>query len=329
MLNVGVIGTGRTGASIAFALLHRVVPGSVGGIRLTLHDPQGCGSSVARGQAVEMDLADALSYGQEGGVCHVQAIEQMGACNVVVVAAKGSYDVNTLKGDKRKAGLQSDLPIIRGVGEALRGFTGAVLVVSNPSDTMARVLAEASGLPKERIFSFGASLDSARVRAVLHSHGYDTCDLSCDWVGEHGPSGFIRWSCAKYRGVPLALPDAVRSDVERRVRERGYEIVELLGSSCAGPAVGVSRAVQHICHGGDDLLGVPIEVVGPVGYVYAGLPVRLDGAGGWSASTPDNEEPTEHERVPMELNLWRASVEALERQAEAVLGPRGRGGGRR
>ena len=47
------------------------------------------------------------------------------------------------------------------------GFDGIIIVASNPVDLMTYVVAEVSGLPKNRVIGSGTVLDTARLRYLM------------------------------------------------------------------------------------------------------------------------------------------------------------------
>ncbi len=63
--------------------------------------------------------------------------------------------------EDRLALLADNVFIARQIAEALRGYEGLVVVVTNPVDVLTQVVTEHSGLPAERVLGTGTLLDCA------------------------------------------------------------------------------------------------------------------------------------------------------------------------
>jgi len=141
--------------------------------------------------------------------------------------------------------LRDNAAIARTFGEKLRGYRGVVIVVSNPVDVITRVMADASGLPPERVIGTGTVLDTARLRQVLGRElGLSPNSVHAMVVGEHGDSEVVLWSSAHVGGVPLRSYPGWKPDREpvlaAEVRTAAYEIIKRKGAT--NHAIGLCTA---------------------------------------------------------------------------------------
>lgn len=218
---IGIIGTGWVGTSVAFSTL---LAGHAS--ELWLHDLR---ADVAEGEA--LDLADGAAFYPR---CPVQAVPlaQMRDADIVVLAAGR----NGRPDESRLDLLRDNARVAAGFGQALAGFGGIVLVVTNPVDVLTRVVAEASGLPPERVIGTGTLLDTARLRERLALRlGVATVSVHAQVLGEHGDSSVPLWSGAQVGG--LALRDwpgwqpAEEGALAQAVRRAAYEVIRRKGAT--------------------------------------------------------------------------------------------------
>lgn len=229
--SVGVVGTGWVGASVAISTLHAGIAEE-----LLLLDAR---PGVAEGEA--LDLGHGSSYYPTADVRAVNAVEHMLDTNAVVIAAgRGGKPT-----ESRLDLLRDNAALARTIGEKFRGYRGVIVVVSNPVDVITRVMADASGLPPERVLGTGTVLDTARLRQVLGRE----LDLSPNSVhamvvGEHGDSEVVLWSSANIGGVPLRAYPGWKPDRESalaaEVRTAAYEIIKRKGAT--NHAIGLCTA---------------------------------------------------------------------------------------
>lgn len=85
------------------------------------------------------------------------------------------------------------------------GFTGIIIVISNPVDVITSLYQHYTGLPKERVIGTGTLLDTARMkRAVGVRFGVDPRSVYGYNLGEHGNSQFTAWSQVRIKGQPIS-----------------------------------------------------------------------------------------------------------------------------
>jgi len=270
---IGIIGTGWVGTSVAFSTL------LAGHAReLWLHDTR---TAVAEGEA--MDLADGAAFYPP---CAVSAVPlaQMREADVVVLAAGR----NGRPDESRLDLLRDNARIAAGIGVALKGFAGIVIVVTNPVDVLTRVVQAASGLPPERVLGTGTLLDTARLRERLAVRlGVATQSVHAQVVGEHGDSSVALWSGARVGGVALRdWPGWQAQDeaaLAQQVRRAAYEVIQRKGAT--NHAIGLVTAELIGCIVNDERRLLPVSRVQDNG-VALSLPALVGAAGASQVTAP-------------------------------------------
>src|SRR5690606_4531889 len=155
------------------------------------------------------------------------------------------------------------------LGRELRGYLGAVLLVTNPVDLMARRFAEESGC--SRVFGIGSNLDSARYRLLLARYAQVPPEqVSGHVIGEHGDRAVLCVSSTTVAGRPVPVP--VRPLVED-LQGRPALIRHGIGRTRSGPAGAVLSTLRKVLGLAD---GVE-ELSVPYGDVWLGLPMSFTG----------------------------------------------------
>lgn len=276
---VGIIGTGWVGASVAISTLHAGIAEE-----LWLHDMR---SAVAEGEA--MDLAHGAAFYP---ACEVRAValEEMRAADVVVIAAgRGGRP-----GESRLDLLRDNARIAAGMGRALAGFGGVIVVVANPVDVLTRVVAAASGLPPERVLGTGTMLDSARLRQMLSKRlGVGAQSIHAQMLGEHGDSSVALWSGVRLGGLPLrewpGWQPEQQAQIAHEVRRAAYEVIQRKGATNHAIGLVTARLVGCVLRDERQLLTVSRVQSGACGLqgVALSLPTLVGAGGGIRVLEPE------------------------------------------
>ena len=218
---IGIIGMGRVGASAAISVLHSGIAEE-----LLVHDAR---LETAEGEA--MDLMHGRSFLPPATV-RVAALEEMADTRAIVIAAGKSGTAT----QSRLALARENAAIVRTLATGLRGYTGLVVLVTNPVDVLTFEFANASGLPPERVLGTGTMLDTARLRHVVgRTLNVDAHSVHAQVVGEHGDSEVALWSSAQAAGLPLRQWPAWTPEFEQtlgdEVRRAAYEIIKRKGAT--------------------------------------------------------------------------------------------------
>ena len=210
---VGIFGCGGVGSTTAFALLHSRAVGTV--LMSDTNEP------LERSATEDMSDA-AYAMGKRVGRL---SDENMGACDVVVVAAGTPQARN----QGRMELLGANEPIVSGIADRLEasGFSGTAIVVTNPVDTLTDIVRGARH--GYRVRSTGTMLDEIRLRRK--NGGVGTV------VGTHDDA-------------PVAMVDGVRSDeLTDMVRSCAARIIDGQGRTMYGIATVVRLMVEEEAKG--------------------------------------------------------------------------------
>jgi L-lactate dehydrogenase len=296
-MKVGIVGSGFVGATAAYALLMQGV-----GRELVLVD-----KDAARAAAEADGIRHAVPFSHPLDV-QAGGYEDLVGCRAAVLCA----GVGQKPGESRLQLLQRNAQVFHEVEPAvLNHAPDAVLVVAtNPVDVMTHLaagLAAACGVPAGRVLGSGTALDTARFRSLLGGHcGVDPHHVHAYVIGEHGDSEVLTWSLATIGGMPLEqfarlrgidVSEAVRKDIDGKVRGAAYTIIGGKGATYYGIGSALARIVDVILHDQRAVMtvGALIADVFGVRNVTVSMP-RLVGGQGVLETFPlplDAEETTQ------------------------------------
>jgi L-lactate dehydrogenase len=315
-MKVGVVGTGFVGSTAAYTLVMRGV-----GREIVLVD-----KNEARAAAEADDIRHAVPFAhplqvRSGGYA------DLAGCRAVVLCA----GVGQKPGETRLQLLRRNAAVFREVVPAvLKHAPDAVVVVAtNPVDVMthlaARFAAE-TGVPAGRVFGSGTTLDTARFRSLLGARcGVDPHHIHAYVIGEHGDSEVLTWSLASVGGMPLDafskrrsvdLSDAVRRDIDEKVRRAAYTIIAGKGATYYGVGSALARIVDVVLHDQRSILTVCAPTTDVVGVkdVTVALP-RLVGGCGVIETFPLPLSVAEQALLKTSAGVIRQALDELETDA--------------
>src|SRR5262245_41265300 len=280
-MKVGIVGSGFVGATAGYALVMKGV-----GREIVLVD-----KNTARAEAEADDIRHAVPFAHP---LHVRAggYEDLKGCRAVLLCA----GVGQKPGETRLHLLQRNAAVFAEViPQVVAQAPEAVLVVAtNPVDVMTHLAARyaaACGAPAGRVLGSGTTLDTARFRSLLGTHcRVDPHHVHAYVVGEHGDSEVLTWSLATIGGMPLEafarrrgidLSEAVREEIDGKVRRAAYTIIGGKGATYYGIGSALARILDVILHDQRSILTVctPAEDVAGVRDVTVALPRLLGGHG--------------------------------------------------
>ena len=300
---VGIIGTGWVGTSVAISTL---MLGAAD--ELWLHDTR---SAVAEGEA--MDLSHGAAFYP---ACKVRtaSIEEMRAAQVVVVAAGRGGKPEESRLDL----LRDNARVVADIGRRLAGFAGTVVMVTNPVDVLTQVMAEASGLPLERVLGTGTMLDTARLRQMLGAELHlATNSIHAQVVGEHGDSEVVLWSGAAVGGVPLRDWPGWQAESEPRialeVRRAAYEVIQRKGSTNHAIGLVTASLLRSMLRGERRVLTVSRVQDGAFGLhgVALSLPTVVGHDGGTRVVAPAMND-AEREALAHSAEVLKKALASLQ-----------------
>ena len=300
--SVGILGTGWVGSSVAISVLQSGLATD-----LLLADVR---ADLAEGEA--MDLSHGAAFYPSASVRAV-AREGLLETDAIVLAAGH----NGTPKESRLELLKGNAGILREIGASLRGYRGIVVVVTNPVDVLTSMVAEASGLPPERVIGTGTMLDTARLKQTIGEIiNVDPRSVHAQVIGEHGDSEVVLWSSAHVGGVPLREWPGWRRDQEpvvaETVRRAGFEIIRRKGATNHAIGLVTAALLRTMLRGERRLETVSRVQVGACGLseVSLSLPTLLDAGGAVQVVSPvmDAEERDALDRSAAILRRAYASV---------------------
>ena len=192
-MKIAIIGgAGGIGSSVAFNLLRTSTPYE---IVIIDNRPNMIVSHV-------MDLQDALSLGGARSIVGGEVADAMDA-DIVVLSAAVPLTLNT----SRDVYLQANATIVGGITDQLvaGGFTGILILMTNPVDPLVTWVVERTGWPRERVLAYTLN-DTQRFRTgISQALGIAPQRISCWVVGEHGAGQVPVFSTVTVDGQPVEL----------------------------------------------------------------------------------------------------------------------------
>ena len=208
--SIAIIGVGRLGSNLAQELIRS---GAFSKVYLD-------NRSESRLESVVLSLRVFGScVGSEAEIVPVRDSFPKEA-DIVLLTIKENYDPRTLlekenfpdgfERNVRTIGIRKDLPLVRAVCAKLQGYSGKVVVITNPVDIFTVLVKE--WIPTAEVYGFGATIDAARLAFTAQQDGIKCTAADCPLGGVHiGRLVQLRslWnpSSALYSQTELAIED--------------------------------------------------------------------------------------------------------------------------
>ena len=210
---VVIIGAGHVGSHVAMALCFQGTCDEIAFI------------DIDREKAVAncYDVADACLFLGSTTKIKVGDYEDCRDADIIV----NSIGMPRKPGQTRLDMLDDSIRMLKDVVENLKpiDFKGIFVSITNPADVIANYARVHLGLPRERCFSTGTSLDTARLkRTVSELANIDRKSVTTCAIGEHGDSSFVPFSTLTLGG-------------------KNYDIINGKGST----EFGIGAACADIC----------------------------------------------------------------------------------
>ncbi|MBQ8464888.1 MAG: L-lactate dehydrogenase [Alphaproteobacteria bacterium] len=252
-MKVGIIGAGNVGSATAFGLIMQGIARKV-----ILID-----TNEKRADAEASDIAHATPFSFAGKIKAGTYADLNGAKIVIITAG-----ANQKQGEPRTALLERNVKIFESIIPQVAKYAPdcIMLIAANPVDIMTSVALKLSGFPPERVFGSGTVLDSARFRTLL---GYflnvSPKSVHANVLGEHGDSEVLIWSSAVAGSLKVEhlaeqngklLTPEIKKDIDSKVRNAAYRIIEGKGATNYGVAGALGRICQAIASNEHAILNV-------------------------------------------------------------------------
>ena len=218
-MKIAIIGTGRVGSTLAYALVLKQV----------------CEHLVIAGRTYENALGDALDLQHTLAFCsrpkRIEGCtnEQVKDADIVVITASVAPDRQLITsrlqlGEKNVLLFRELIPML-----AANNPNAICVVVTNPVDVMTYAAFKLSGFTANRVMGVGTLVDSARFRALLSQEEHiHPDDLRAYILGEHGTHQIPILSSAEAGGEPLG-DTPIHRQLFAQVTEAGFEVYRLKG----------------------------------------------------------------------------------------------------
>ena len=258
-IKVAIIGTGRVGASCAYALQMNGLASEIVLINANRH----------RAEGEAMDINHGSQFTKPVRVWAGDYRDCRDA-DIVVLTAGASQR----PGDTRLDLLKNNAAILqRMLAPALRYLEDAIVIVAaNPVDVLTYLTWQMTGLPSHQVIGSGTILDTARFRFLLGQHfKVDTHSIHAYIIGEHGDSQVPVWSLANIAGMRLdeysrlngnPLDSSQREKIAENTRRAAYEIIRRKGATYYAIAAGLVRIIEAIVRDENSVLTISSAVNG-------------------------------------------------------------------
>lgn len=273
---VVLIGDGAVGSSYAFALMHQGLAEE-----LVIVDVD---KERTVGDALDLEDASAWTYNKL-----VKSGDYSDAkdADLVVITAGAPQNPGETRLDLVDKNLKIMQSIITPLMES--GFDGIIVVAANPVDILTTAAQRFSGLPKNRVFGSGTSLDTARLRVKLgQKFGVSPESVNAYILGEHGDSEFANFDEATIGGRPLKdwaadqnISDDDLEDILYGTAHKAYEIINRKGATFYGIGTSLARITRAIFRDEKVVLPVGAHLDGQYGFndIYIGTPAVIGADG--------------------------------------------------
>jgi len=223
-MKVGVVGVGKLGGTLAFALARESIFGE-----LVLCDAV---TDLAKAQAddIRHGLGESLRTQVQAG-----SLADLGDAAIVIIAAGQGRKPGMTRLDLLHANAGVIASLAREIGRVAPG--ASLVILTNPVDVLTAVAQRSSGLDRHRVVGSGALLDSMRFRDILAERfRVARSEVNAAVLGEHGDRLVAVFSRAQIRDLPVDLTPDGKVEILNALRAAAERILESKGGTVFGPA---------------------------------------------------------------------------------------------
>lgn len=297
---VVIIGCGMVGSTIAYTLMSSELYDQI-----VLID-----ADMSRAQGEAMDISHGIPFHRPMEI-YAGNYDDITNAELIIIAAGGSQSTTETRLDLA----QRNIDIMRRIIPQImnRGYSGLLLIVSNPVDILTYVAWKLSGLPRHQVIGSGTVLDSARLKYLIGRHiNVDSRSVHAYVIGEHGDSEIVPWSSASVSGVPLKLFcsfSGKNDNTEQQVRNLAYEIIQKKKATYYGIGTSVNRICEAILRDEQSILPVSGVLNGEYDLTNVALSVpRIVGSNGIEGYIPLRLNIDEHDSLIESAEVLRKNL---------------------
>ena len=254
-----IIGAGHVGSAILNSLLGMNLAKEI--VLVNLDREQALGEV--------LDASHTLAFSYAAG-CAIRVGDYEDCRDAQIIINTAGPSIRPGEKHDRMALLEKNLQVTTQVMDGVTRYTrDAILIqVTNPVDVLTYYCMTKYDYPREKIFSTGTLLDTARFCTMLAGTlGSDAKSVTGFVLGEHGGTAFIPWNTVNIAGIPFdrfteqfALKAPIdREQMIRAVKASGLDIIELKGYTSSGIALTACRVVSSILF--DTHAVLPLSVI--------------------------------------------------------------------
>lgn len=229
--------------------------------------------AAARGFADELVLYDInkeLVQAQKLDIIHGIDIpvsinpDDMKTADYCLISAGYSRSPNV----KTRADLfDKNLSIVKEAASMLKGFSGKLLVATNPMDVFTWYFAKKAGFDENQVVGFGGLLDSQRFTIALRSMGLNEKGMV---LGEHGENQVPVFSI-----LDTDILASVREDILLCLRDSSMPVIKGKGGTVFGPASHIVSMMEAIENGTEIVCSLPANGAYGIEGCSLGLPAKV------------------------------------------------------
>jgi len=307
-IKVALIGAGMVGMSFAYTAIAQGVC-----TELVILDID---EEMAHGEA--LDLQHAVPFFSKNTTVYAGDYRNCTDVDVAVITAGKSQ----LPGESRLDLVQKNAEVMRSIITSLMasGFSGIIVVATNPVDVMSYIAMKASNLGPQKVFGSGTSLDSGRLRyALAEKLQVAPTSVHTYIIGEHGDSSLPTYSSSTIGGKPLLdfVEEGIISeeDLENAytyVRDAAQEIIKRKKATYYGIGAALAKIVQAVVRDEKIVLPIGTYLDGEYGErdIYIGVPAVL-GKDGVERIIEIPLSADEKERFSASCNILRSVMQTV------------------
>jgi L-lactate dehydrogenase len=272
-VSVGIVGTGRVGTALAFALLTQKIANEI--VLVGHHFEE------AEGEAMDLDHGSLFT---QAAIVRAGDYKDLKGMDFIVFTAGASQK----PGETRLDLLNSNINIFKDIVPKTFKYNkkATYIIVSNPVDILTYITLKLTGLPSNQVIGSGTTLDSSRFRYLLAKNlKVSSHNVHAYILGEHGDSEMPALSTSYISGVPLkSFPGATNEVIKSafdHTKNAAYEVIQRKGSTFWAIGICVAGMIDVMKYDDHTIMPVSTLLNGEYGIkdVCLSVPSRLGASG--------------------------------------------------